>query len=256
MFSIYHILWLVISFALIIAGVIYLKRNNPPLRKVLSFACVVAVVSELIKTFSVIQMVPSSNGEDMHIYLELEHVPLHLCSIQIILIFFVRFAKDSAFRDAILAFMYPSCTIGAAFSLFIPTIFIDIYDPSVAFIHPHPYQYFLYHVMLIILGVYILISRQVDLRPKHYLTTVAILGVFAFFSFYFNSMVASPTYVNDELVSVDYVGNFLFTYEPPIDIPLTEMWHWYVYLGIILSLALGLIALFYIPIFKKYKKNK
>jgi len=256
MFSINHIIWLFISFSLIIAGVYYLKKNNPPLRSVLTFACVVAAVSELIKTFSVISLVPSSTGNNMHIYLELEHVPLHLCSIQIILIFFVRFARDSKFRDAILAFMYPTCTVGATFSLFIPTIFIDIYDPSQAFTHPHPYQYFLYHVMLIVLGIYILISNQVDIRPKHYISTMGILGIFAFLSLYFNSMVASPVYRDGELISVDYVGNFLFTYEPPIDIPLTEIWHWYLYLGIIISLAFGLIALFYIPVFIKNKKQK
>ena len=254
MFSIYHIIWVIISFVLIFVGVIYLKKNNPPLKKVLSFACVVSVVSELVKTFSVISLVPSSTGLQNNIYLELEHVPLHLCSIQIILIFYTRFAKDGPLRDIILAFMYPSCTIGAIFSIFIPTIFIDIYDPSQAFTHPHPYQYFLYHVMLIVLGIYILISKQVDLKPKHYFTTLGVLGIFAFFSLYFNSMVATPKYIDAELISVDYVGNFLFTYAPPIDIPLTQLWHWYLYLAIILTLALSLIALFYIPVFKRNKK--
>jgi hypothetical protein len=254
MFSIYHIIRLIISFALIVFGVVYLKRTNPPLKKFLSFACIVAVISEIIKTFSVITLVPSSTGLHNYIYLELEHVPLHLCSIQIILLFYVRFAKEGPFRDIILAFMYPTCAIGATLSLLIPTIFIDIYDPSQAFTHPHPYQYFLYHVMLIILGIYILISKQVDLKPKHYLTTMGVLGTFAFASLYFNSMVASPRYIDGELVSVDYAGNFLFTYAPPIDIPLTELWHWYLYLGIIISLAFGLIALFYIPVFKRNKK--
>lgn len=254
MFSIYHIIWLVISFALIVFGVVYLKRTNPPLRKVLSFACIGSVISELVKTFSVISLVPSSTGLQNNIYLELEHVPLHLCSIQIILIFYTRFAKDGPLRDIILAFMYPSCTIGALFSIFIPTIFIDIYDPSQAFTHPHPYQYFLYHVMLIILGIYILISKQVDLKPKHYFTTLGVLGIFAFFSLYFNSMVATPKYIDGELISVDYVGNFLFTYAPPIDIPLTQLWHWYLYLAIIITLAVSLIALFYIPVFKRNKK--
>lgn len=119
------------------------------------------------------------------------------------------------------------------------------------------YQYFLYHSLLIILGLYILLSRQVDLRPRHYLTTLACLGVAAFGSLYLNAMFASPIYEDDKLVSVDYVPNFFFTNQPPISaIKLTELWHWYLYLAVIAALAVALIALFYLPVFLRARKAK
>ena len=256
MFSVYHFIWLGICAALIVVGLVWLTKNKPSLERVLNLACVVAVLSEVIKTFSMLQMVPSADGSKMFLYLQMNHLPLHLCSLQIFFIFYVRFAKPGKLRDAVLAFMYPSCTIGAFFALIIPTIFSTSIKAAQAFTHPIGYQFFLFHTMLILLGLYIPMSGQVELRPKHYLTTLEILGVVAFASIYLNSLVASPIYQNGKLLSVEYSPNFFFTYRTPIGIKLTEMWHWYVYIAILLMLALALIAVFYIPVFLKAKRNQ
>jgi hypothetical protein len=243
--------------ALIIGALLYLLRYRPPLRSLLSFACVAAVLSECIKTFSVIKMVPSTDGSELYPYAELQHLPFHLCSLQIFFLFYARFAKDSPARTALLGFMYPSCTLGALFALAIPSILGGTVPVNEAFTHPVAYQYFLYHAMLVVVGLYILLSRQVDLRPRHYLTTLGTLGVVAFASLYLNSMFASPHYVDDKLISVDYVPNFFFTNQPPISaIKLTELWHWYLYLAVIAALALVLIALFYVPVFLRARKAK
>lgn len=255
MFSVYHIIWIIIVIALISVSLIYLLKNKVEIEKVLTYACIGSVISEIIKTFSVLQMVPSSNGETMQLYMTLDNVPLHLCSVQIILIFIARFSKNDSLRETLLAFMYPTCTVGAAFAVFIPIIFGTSIETEQAFTHPHAYQYFLYHAMLVVLGLYILLSRKVDIRPKHYFTTLGLLAFFAFVSLYLNSMFASPTYENGELISVDFTANFFFTYEVPIDIPLTEMWHWYIYLGILIALVMIFLSLFYIPVFKRAKRN-
>lgn len=254
MFSTNHIIWLIICFALIGAGLYYLLKKRPPLRQVLNIACYICIASEVIKVFSVIKMVPSSDGSLMFPYLELTQLPLHLCSMQILFIFFARYAKDSRFRENLLAFMYPTCGVGAAFALFIPIIFGATIDVSQAFTHPLAYQYFLYHVMLILAGMYIPFSGEFELKPRHYLTTIGFLSALAFISLYFNSMFATPTYVDGQLVSVDYATNFYFTYTPPIDIPLTEIGHWYIYFSVIAGMAISIIALFYLPIFIKYAK--
>ncbi len=255
MFSVYHIIWIAIVAVLIPISLIYLIKKEVGLERFLTFACIASVISELIKTFSVLQMVPSSDGQTMHLYMTLDNVPLHLCSVQIILIFIARFCKNHNLRDTLLAFMYPTCTVGAIFAVFIPIIFGTSIETEQAFTHPHAYQYFLYHAMLVVLGLYILLSKKVDIRPKHYFTTLGLLGIFAFVSLYFNSMLASPTYENGELISVDFTANFFFTYEVPIDIPLTEMWHWYVYLGVLLALVMFFLTLFYIPVFRRAKKK-
>lgn len=255
MYSLYHLVWIFICIVLIVGALYYLKVKKVPLQTLLSAACVICILSEVTKTFSVLEMVPSSNGATMHLYLQMSHLPLHLCSIQILFIFFARFSKNQTAKETLFAFMYPTCTLGALFAIAIPTIFETSISTNQAFSHPLAYQYFLYHVMLVVLGVYIAISKEVDIKPKHYFTSLAILGTMAFVSIYLNSIFATPTYVDGELVSVDYSTNFLFTQETPINIPLTEKWHWFLYLGIIVTLAVVLIAIFYLPYFKKAKKE-
>lgn len=230
-----------------------LNKYKPDLKRVLTFCCAGAVASELVKVFSMIQLVPSSDGSFMTPFMEPQHLPFHLCSIQLIIIFYVRFAKEGSARTALLAFMYPTCAAGAFLALLMPSIFTNSIDVTQAFTHPIGYQYFLYHSMLIVLGIYIITSRQVDIQKKHYWSTVGILAGMAFISLYLNSWLASPNYQNGELVSVDYTPNFFFTYETPIGIQFTEIWQWYLYLGIIIVLAFVMIALFYIPVFRRKK---
>ena len=78
----------------------------------------------------------------------------------------------------------------------------------------------------------------------------------AFVSLYLNSMFASTVYENGELISVEYTTNFFFTYRFVIDLGFTEIWHWYVYLAAIFTAACLLLALFYVPVFVRYFKEK
>ena len=256
MYTVSHFLWLVICASLIVGTLIWLNKNKPSLKSVFSIACIGCIISEFIKVFSARALVPSADGTQMRVYIETGYVPLHLCSIQIIFIFFCRFAKESKAKETLLAFMYPTCTLGAFFALMIPTLFDSQTTLVDAFARSHPYEYFLYHAMLVILGLYIPMSKQVDIKAKNYFTSVGILGVLAFLSLYLNSIFATPIYQNGELKSVEYTTNFFFTYETPIGIEFTEIWQWYVYLVVILLLALVLIGIFYIPYFIKAKREK
>ena len=258
MFSIYHLIWAFISIGIISVCLFLLHKYKPDLNRVLNIACVCCVLSELIKTLSVIKIVPSSDGTLHYPYIEMQHMPLHLCSLQILIIFYVRFTKNEKMRQTFLGFMYPSCTLGAFFALLLPSIFNSPASvlPNEAFIKPLAYQFFLYHCMLIILGLYIPQSKEANLKSKNYFSTVLILLLLAFVSFYINSALASATYANDKLVSVDYMPNFFFTFLTPIGIPLTKIWHWYIYAVILLGLATGLIALFYLPIFIRDRRLK
>ncbi len=77
------------------------------------------------------------------------------------------------------------------------------------------------------------------------------MTLLSLFGIYINSMMASPTYVNGELVSVDYVTNFFFLYRTPIGVALNTKLAWLVYLLILVALAFGLIALMYLPLRKR-----
>ena len=256
MYSLNHFIWIIICLTLIIISLILLKKYRPSLKWVLSVACIVSVISELIKTFSLIQLVPSADGSMLYPYIELENIPFHLCSIQIILIFMTRFMKESNKRTTILAFMYPTTIVGAFAAIMIPTVFSKHVPVQEAFIHTMTYQFFLYHTMLIILGIYIVMSKEVKIEKKHFASSFIILFVLSFVSLYLNSMFAKAQYINGQLVSVDFVTNFLFTYETPINIRFTKIWHWYLYYGILCSAATVFLFVFFLPFFGSQKSTK
>ena len=252
MFSTVHLIWLTISLIIIFISLKTIKDRSVTLDKLLTVACVICIVSEVIKVFSSMQLVPSADGTTMYPYMLPQHLPFHLCSIQIIIIFYVKFTKNTRVRELLLAFLYPTCIIGAVLALIMPSIFTGgTLELTQAFTHPLAYQYFLYHSMLIILGTGVIVTKEVDIRRKHYFTTIGILGILAFISVYLNSMLADPTYVSGELMHVDYTPNFFFTVKLPFDIVYTEIWQWYLYFGFIVIAAIIIIALFYLPFFRK-----
>ena len=70
-------------------------------------------------------------------------------------------------RENILAFMYPTCIIGAFMALMMPSIFTTSIPVEKAFISPISYQFFIYHSMLIALGIIIVKSKEIDWNIKH-----------------------------------------------------------------------------------------
>ena len=123
MFTWRHFVWLAVCALLISFSVSYFRKKQLTLQEILNYCIAVCIVSEVIKVFSTIQLVPSSNGVILHPYIPMNHVPLHLCSLQILLIFYVRFTENQKMRENLLAFMYPSCIIGALAALAMPSIF-------------------------------------------------------------------------------------------------------------------------------------
>lgn len=254
MFSIQHIIWIVISVAAIVFGIFVLKKKKPTLRQVLTSACVVCVASELVKVFSCLQLVPSADGSILYPYLELQHLPLHLCSIQLFFILYCRFGKGSIAgsrsKQLILQFMYPTCAVGAPFAIILPSIFNTTISVSQAFTHPIAYQTFLYHAMLIVLGMYIPMSGEVKFSWKTYGKTMGFLGLVFFAQIYLNSLFADVTYVNGKLSAVNYVTNFFFVFKTPIGIALNTKLAWMIYVAILVALAFLLIWLLYLPLRK------
>ena len=256
MFTSYHIIWLIICVVLISASLIILKKYKISLDRFLGFCCFGAVMAEIVKVFSVIKFVPLAGKETFTPYIEMTDVPLHLCSFQIILIFYTKFSKNKKLKQLFLSFMYPTCTMGAFLAILLPSIFPDSVLPQQAFTKLHPYEYFLYHALLIVLGIYILISGQANIKPKNYLTTILMLLCCAFLSLYLNSIFSIPVYENGELLHIEHLPNFFFTFLTPINLPLTKIWHWYIYLGVIVALGFLLVALMYLPVFIKAKKKR
>ena len=260
MFSLQHIIWVVISIILTAINLFFMKQRRSSLKNVLTACCIVCVLSEVTKILSCIEMVPSSDGSIIYPYLQMQHLPLHLCSIMIFAIFYCRFGKgtiaESKIKQFLLAFMYPTCVLGAFFAIALPSIFSTTITVNQAFTHPIAYQLFIYHSVLLSLGLYIPMSGEVHFSWSTYKSTMIALVGLTFFEIYFNSIFASPTYVNGKLVSVDYVTNFFFLYRTPIGIALNTKLAWFIYLLILIVLAFSLVALLYLPLKKKAANSK
>ena len=255
MFTWRHFLWLGICLVLSIIGLHIMKKRNLPISKALTSACIAAILSEIIKVFSTIEMVPSADGSLIFPYLPMNHLPLHLCSIQIPLIFYARFTDNEKGRENVLSFMYPSCFLGGIMALAMPSIFQTTIKVEQAFTHPMAYQFFLYHIMLVTLGLYIAISGHIKWERRHLVNTYLFTYTLSFLSLYTNSMFASPVYEGGKLISVEFWPNFFFTYNNPLGLKITTETGWRIYLLIILTVSALLIFLCFVPLLFKKKKN-
>ena len=136
MFSWQHFVWLGICALLVAFAIIRYRKGSASLNQVLNICCIICVLSEFTKVFGVIKMVPSADGSIIYPYIPMNHLPLHLCSIQILLIFYVRFVAKGNARENLLSFMYPSCLLGALAALAMPSIFSTSITVDQAFTHP------------------------------------------------------------------------------------------------------------------------
>lgn len=251
-----HLLWLVICAGIVLMSVYGYKKRRPNLDRVFSTIFIVALLSEIAKMVGVIELVPSHNRELMLPYIPLNHLPLHFCSIQIILIFMAKYTKNEKIREPLLAFMAPTCTLGGIMALLMPSIFQTTISIQQAFTHVISYQFFIFHSMLTALGLIITISGQIEWSIKHYKNTLLLVYLLGAVSIYLNSMLASPTYEDGKLVSVDFWTNFFFTYQNPLGIQITQLWQWYLYLLILMLLSALLLFLFYLPLIIRKKNVK
>ncbi len=110
MFSTGHFIWMGISATMVAAGLALVYKKRPELDRMLRICLVIALGSEVVKILYEIQFVPvvvpsvSAAGLIYKAtgafapYLELEHLPLELCSIQILLLLFAKLMKDGVWR--------------------------------------------------------------------------------------------------------------------------------------------------------------
>ncbi len=255
-FSIYHCAWLIICAGIIAGCLYYVGKRNTEFIRILDAAVVVSLLSETVKIVSMIRFVPLSDGTGSVPYLELNHLPLHFCSLQILLILTARYASlGTKQKHTLLTFMYPTCILGALMALLMPSIYTTSIRASQSFTHPMAYQFFLFHTMLIILGVCIYREIRDELTPEDYRSTLMLIVFLALISVYLNSVFAIPHYQRGDIVSVKNYTHFFFTYVPPVPVRLTQKWHWLLYLFIIFLLCAGLLALMYYPVFRKLRKG-
>ena len=79
MFSTQHFIWIGICAVLIALACVLLKKYRPSLTSVLTVACVGCVMSEVIKVFGAMMLVPSADGSRVYLYMSMHDLPFLFC---------------------------------------------------------------------------------------------------------------------------------------------------------------------------------
>lgn len=235
MFGLKHIIILILS-AILVVGLFMFSRKMK-FNTICKLMFYIGIISEIIKIFYYI----IANEEKYGGVLPKTDLPFHLCSIQIILVSIVAFAKSENLRRLILSFMFPSCLFGGIAAILIPTS-SSLSSWVITF------QYNLYHIALIIFALHICTSKELKLTIKDYFNCLKFLLIIMFFAIYINSIVYDG---NSKI-------NFMYVVSPPVDnIPfLTEKYGWFVYIMHYASLILFCVTMCYIKPIIFAIKNK
>ena len=268
MFSAGHLLFIGISMVIIIVFAAYLSKHRPPFRDVLKVCFALGLISELIKIFDAIQIMPVvkpivENGILVYQetgqfapYLEAEHLPFELCSYQIFFMLFALIIRNEKILKKLYALMYTTCIIGAALALVLASVANDYSTVKEFLCSYSAWRFFIYHAMLVILGIYIGMSDECDIHFKDIKSTIAIIVGLDFITIYLNSIMSTPYYSGDELMGIGNVVNYFSSYNNPLGIPMPGKREWLIYLAIRLVLALICIVLVNLPLLIKDKKQR
>ena len=245
MYSTGHLIWIGISAVLIIGGFFAIRVRKPTLDQVLKACLIVGVVSEVTKVFSVTSILPmvtpeiaaTESGQALTYvpigqytpYLKMEHLPLEMCS----------------------------GTIGGLMGILLSYIATEYNSAAEFLLAPRAWQYFLYHSMVVTLGLYLGFEYNGGVSLWHWKSTMIGLLLLDLPTFYLNSVFSQPAYLNGEPVGILYRTNFFSSYVNPLGLVLSEKWQWFAYLGIRLLLATALITLMlWIPTILQHRKAK
>lgn len=234
MFTASHFIWLGVLGALIVAGIILLKKLNISQKKVERAVLFLLVP---LKIFHVcLSMKASADGGFV---IDQTQLSFHLCSIVIYCVILINFIKNEKVLSVMKSFMTPCLLIGAFMALLIPT---EGVDPSV----PRVWQYMLIHGTLVFFGFYLMLVEKVDLTFKAFLHNLKLLLVVVVFGFLMNSVLEQ------------YNTNFLFLRKPPMEgLPILNLDNgWYVYFVTLALVASALLFLVQLPFIIKGARNK
>jgi hypothetical integral membrane protein (TIGR02206 family) len=233
MFSLNHILFLIISVCLIVLFLFLSKKYSWKLEKITFVCCILSVISETTKIFS--NIIETSDGG----YLDPGALPFHLCTMQIFLLFYCWLSKNEKGKKIVRDFMFPTMLLGAVMALLIPT-------EEVLFTTSYAYYAFLFHAMLVFYAINLIRSKNVVVNLKTFITNSCLLLAFVFLNVWINSALSY------------YDTNFMFLRRPPIDgLPILNIDNgWVVYFISLVLFGLVLFTILHLPFIIIEHKNK
>lgn len=239
MFTGLHFAWIAICLVIIGGLLTWSLLQKWKYKTALWVAVGYSVLSELVKVFSRIQERPDLKlGGGV---IDVSALPLHLCSILIFIVFALALTKNEKVKSTLLSFYVPVALCGGILAILIP-------DSGVAFTKIKVWQGFLYHAGIVWFSLYLIITKQVDLRLKAYIRNVIILFALVIIMLWVNG--ALQVYSRTGMYDI----NFFFLVHPPMDgLPILNLKHGYgAYLATIIAIgAFAITAVHIGPIIKE-----
>ena len=171
LFGVEHLILLLASAALITAALYFSRRMSfPQIRKTIWICTVILWIFEIIKI--VFNLIVNGPDEPNH------YIPLYFCSLTLYCGFMSAFGKGFVKRCGD-TFLAVGSIIGGVMFLLCPNTSLPMYP----FFHYITFQSFLYHSIMIYLGILVIMRGYVVLRAKDqipYGTVVLIVGVVAY----------------------------------------------------------------------------
>lgn len=213
LFGTKHLIIIGVSVFLIVG--LYILSRKLSIEKLSKIMLGIGLVSETIKVFSYIVMNENKVygmlyqfDEELKAYVPKEvtfdgilpktDLPFQLCSLQIIFILIVTLSKSEKVKRFIYSFMMPSCLFGGIAAILIAT-------DSSRNVWVITFQYFLYHIAIVVFALRLLTAKEMKWKVKDLLNAFIMLTGVIFFAIYINSMMF------DGISDI----NFMYVVKPP-----------------------------------------
>ena len=267
MYSAGHIIFIIISLITIAIGVFICKKNKWPLDSVIKACFFIAVICEIIKVLTVIDIQPIvqetiENGEIIYRetgkyspFIEYSHLPFELCSLQIVFMFLYLVIRDQVWKKRIIALIYGTAFMGGLLAIFVSSIAGDFSTVKEYLTSVRAWGFYIYHSMLAIIAILIGTDGKYSLKFKEFKWTCFMLWIIDNCSFYINSILSRPVYRDGKLIGLSSSVNFFSSFDNPLRIPMVNKRQYFIYLAIRLLIGFILITIIYLPLLKK-KRSK
>lgn len=267
MYSAGHIVFIIISLLMITLMVFVCKKNKWPVEKVIKVCFFVAVICEIIKVLTVIEILPIvqetiENGEIVYKetgkyspFIEATHLPFELCSFQIVFMFLYLVIRDAVWKRRVYLLIYGTALMGGLLAIFLSSIAGDFNTVREHLTSVRAWEFYIYHSMLASISILIATDNKLSIKLNEFKWTCIILCIIDIFSFYINSILSEPVYRDGKLIGLSSSVNFFSSFNNPLAIPMANKTQYLFYLATRFLIAFTLILIIYLPLLKK-KRSK
>lgn len=236
-FSFPHITILLVLWSTAVFLAFFLSRKYKFSNKVIWVCMLLSLLCEIDKIFFF--MTDTGNG----FRLPAEFLPFNLCSIQIFFISALALSHKPKKNKILISFMYPSLIGGGILGSVIPSFVFNYHG----FLDFATYRFFIYHAMLIFLGLYLYKSKPIKFTIKNFGYASVFIWMIFIFAIWINGF-----------FGWEPETNFCLLVRPPAEgLPFINMDSgWSAYVSRFALIAFSIIFLCYLPVFIKEIKQR